>query len=125
VENLANSYIVWLYLARRDKAGIKLVSQFNGIKIIATRISNLNDINLPLDYRDAISSIIYQNRFLYEPWIESSEDFSVLRKNLKLRGYTNIPESNIQMYGSASLAGSLFLNTSTISQNKTMIRKIN
>jgi len=122
---LANSYIVWLYLARRDKAGIKLVSQFNGIKIIATRISNLNDINLPLDYRDAISSIIYQNRFLYEPWIESSEDFSVLRKNLKLRGYTNIPESNIQMYGSASLAGSLFLNTSTISQNKTMIRKIN
>lgn len=125
MENLANSYIVWLYLARRDKAGIKLVSQFNGIKIIATRISNLNDINLPLDYRDAISSIIYQNRFLYEPWIESSEDFSVLRKNLKLRGYTNIPESNIQMYGSASLAGSLFLNTSTISQNKTMIRKIN
>lgn len=121
---MAANYTVWIYLGRRDKTGIKLVSQFNGKKILATRILNLNEINMPADYYDTIQSIIYDNRFLYEPWIESADDFKTLRENLKLRGYTNIPVANIQMYGSMSSLSAPEINTTTIPQAVTMIRKI-
>lgn len=121
---MAANYIVWIYLGRRDKTGIKLVSQFNGKKILATRIKNLADINMPIDYHDAIQSIIYDNRFLYEPWIESAEDFTTLRNNLKLRGYTNVPLTNVNLYGAMSSLTAPEINTTTIPQAVTMIRKI-
>lgn len=122
---MAASYMVWIYLGRRDKTGIKLVSQFNGKKILATRIANLSEINMPTDYYDAIQSLIYENRLLYEPWIESADDFTMLRQNLKLRGYTNIPVANIKLYGSMSSLTAPEIGTSTMPQAVTMIRKIN
>lgn len=122
---MASNYTVWIYLGKRDKDGIKLVSQFKGKKILATRIKNLSEINMPADYYDMIQSIIYENRFLYEPWIESADDFASLRQTLKLRGYTNIPVTNVQLYGNMSSLSAPEINTTNIPQAVTMIRKIN
>lgn len=122
---MASNYTVWIYLGKRDKDGIKLVSQFKGKKILATRIKNLSEINMPADYYDVIQGIIYENRFLYEPWIESADDFASLRQTLKLRGYTNIPVANVQLYGSMSSISAPEINTNNIPQAATMIRKIN
>lgn len=122
---MANDYMVWIYLGKRDKDGIKLVSQFKGKKILSTRIKNLSEINMPADYYDVIQSVIYENRFLYEPWIESADDFASLRQTLKLRGYTNIPVANVQLYGNMSSLSAPEINTTNIPQAVTMIRKIN
>ena len=59
-----NDVTIWIYLGRRDKSGVKILSQFRGKKIIVSRVSNLADLQLPIDYHEIISKEIYDNRFL-------------------------------------------------------------
>jgi len=58
---------LYLYLARRDKSGIRILD-------------------------GQITQIIYDARMLWEPWVESANTFEELRASLKIRGYTNIVE---------------------------------
>ena len=118
-----NDAIMWIYLARRDKTGIRILSQFRGKKILPTRIKNLPDLRLPTDYEDVLSKIIYDNRMMYEPWIESATDYASLRDQLKLRGYSNIPLINLQEYGNTSPTTAPEISIKNIPQMKTMVRK--
>lgn len=118
-----NDSIIWIYIARRDKTGVKLLTQLRGKKILASHLENVDDLKLPLDYKDFIKKSIYENRLLFEPWIESANDYLTLRSQLKLRGYSNIPLSNIQEYGSINSAISPEIYTKNINQIKVMVRK--
>ena len=118
-----NDSIIWIYIARRDKAGVKLLTQLRGKKILASHLESVDDLRLPLDYKDFIKKSIYENRLLFEPWIESANDYLALRSQLKLRGYSNIPLSNIQEYGSITSAISPEIYTKNINQIKVMVRK--
>ena len=109
-----NDSIIWIYIARRDKAGVKLLTQLRGKKILASHLESVDDLRLPLDYKDFIKKSIYENRLLFEPWIESANDYLALRSQLKLRGYSNIPLSNIQEYGSITSAISPEIYTKNI-----------
>jgi hypothetical protein len=119
-----NDALLWIYLGRRDKSGIKILSQFRGKKIMATRIGDINNLQLPVDYTDVISKAIYENRFLYEPWIESALTFIDLRNQLESRGYYNIPVSNVPLYGTSSINSAPEISMKNLQQTKTMIRKI-
>ena len=70
-----NDAIIWIYLAKRDKTGIQLLTQLKGKKIIASRLENVEQLRLPTDYTEYIKKSIYDNRMLYEPWIESASNF--------------------------------------------------
>lgn len=118
-----NDAIIWIYMARRDKTGIKILSQFKGKKIMPTRIMSLPELKLPTDYEDVLSKIIYENRMMYEPWIESASDYASLRSQLKARGYTNIPLTNLQEYGNTSPTTAPEIYTKNIPQIRTMVRK--
>lgn len=125
VANMAvNDAIIWIYLARRDKTGIRILSQFRGKKIMPTRVLNLPDLKLPTDYQEVLSKTIYDNRMMYEPWIESAADYASLRAKLKARGYTNIPLTNLQEYGNASPTNAPDISTKNIPQIRTMVRKL-
>ena len=82
---------IFLYLARRDKSAVKILSIFQGNSTPATRISNIKDLNLPKVLETKIGTTVYQNRFLWEVWIESAENSAQLRKNLITRGYNDLP----------------------------------
>jgi hypothetical protein len=112
-----------IYIARRDKTGVKLLTQLRGKKILASHLENVDDLRLPSDYKNFIKKSIYENRLLFEPWIESANDYLALRSQLKLRGYSNIPLSNIQEYGSITSAISPEIYTKNINQIKVMVRK--
>lgn len=119
-----NDAIIWIYLARRDKTGIRILSQFKGKKIMPTRVLNLPDLKLPTDYQDVLSKIIYDNRMMYEPWMESASNYASLRDQLKSRGYTNIPLTNLQEYGNTSRTTAPEIYTKNIPQIRTMVRKL-
>lgn len=115
-------FTIWIYLGRRDKSGIKILSQFRGKKIMATRITNLFDLQLPTDYHEFIAKEIYDNRFLYEPWIESSSNYAAFKQQLSNRGYYNLPVSNMPKFGN-STSTSFELSTKNLQQTTTMLRK--
>ena len=85
---------LFLYLTRRDKSGVRFLSQFHGQPQLATRIQNLSDLKLSSDYHEGLSQLIFDSRMMWELWLESADSIDVLRQNLKQRGYVNLPLSN-------------------------------
>lgn len=82
---------IFLYLARRDKKGFRLLSMFTGPACATSRLTNHKSLNLPLEIENKILTEIKDNRMMWEPWVESAESFTHLREALKSRGYSNLP----------------------------------
>lgn len=118
-----NDATIWIYLGKRDKSGILILTQLRGKKILASRLTNVDDLKLPADYKDFLKNTIYENRMSYEPWIESATNYSSLREQLKARGYSNIPVSNLVQYGSRTVTLAPEVYTKNINQIKVMVRK--
>ena len=85
---------IYLYLARRDKKGIRVLSVISGNDYFPpTRVNNIEDLNLPSKMESIISKEILENKMLWELWIEGAENYDSLRKSLKKRRYKNLPLS--------------------------------
>lgn len=112
---------IWLYLTKRDKSGVRFITQFLGKKISSTRLKNIDDLRLSVQEKETLSKTLYESRLLWEPWLESVDDFEEFRNKLKNRGYKNVPisqtfEENLSLNVSK-------INVSYVSPIKTMIRK--
>jgi hypothetical protein len=85
---------LYLYLARRDKTDIRVLTVFSSTTMPAgknSRIRKISDLNLPESLRAKIEAEVYSNRMLWELWMESAEDYNVLQKQLTKRGFRNVP----------------------------------
>jgi hypothetical protein len=87
----------YLYLARRDKRGLKLVTILKGESFVNAPLTDLKELNLPPVWQREIEKIIWNNRMLYEPRIETAESFQELQGRLKHRGYTRLPSGPVMM----------------------------
>lgn len=82
---------IYLYMGRRDKKGVKILSVFSGTNLPRSRVEDLRNLHLPSLMENAISKTIHENRLLWEVWIEGAERFDELKQKLEKRGYRNIP----------------------------------
>jgi hypothetical protein len=82
---------IWLYLARRDKTGMEILTVLKGRRQLAVRVKDLLVLNLPPSWYVEIQRKVEEKKMLWEPFVESAADFDTLRENLKKRGYTNLP----------------------------------
>jgi len=89
---------IYIYLGKRDKKGIKILAVLKGPNHPATRIPDIIKLGLPIDLEQKIGKQIYRDRMLWEPWIESAEDFTELKKMLENRGFTRLPLSSSPMF---------------------------
>ena len=114
--------ITHLYLLKRDKKGLRILSTFNtNNAIYATRINNIKSLNLPKNMELKILSIIEKDRMLWEPWIESSPTYRDLKISLMKRGYSKLPITAVPEVISE---GNFSVNFYS-EKPKTMLRKIN
>lgn len=108
---------LYLYLTKRDKKGIRILSKFLAAEHIPERVTDMSQLPISISVLKSLEQIIYDSRMLWEPWIESAATYDQLKTKLKKRGYTNIP---------MSAQPELFAPTQTInkeSNKKTMIQK--
>ncbi len=90
---------LYLYLARRDKKGMRLLSTFNeNVDMPPTRVSDIKQLSLPETMEKEISRTVYENRMLWELWIQSAESFQGLKQLLKKRGYKKLPMVSAPMH---------------------------
>ena len=83
---------LYLYLARRDKKGIKVVSGFGFKgKAYAARVEDISRLGLNPHMSATVAREAYENRMEYELFVESAESFDDLRISLQNRGYSNLP----------------------------------
>ena len=116
---------LYLYLTRRDKMGMKLISVLPAPKSVPpTRISGIDGMNLPTNLSEEITGTIERERMLFEPWIETASSFQDLRDSLKRRGYKNIPNHISPLHEArGSLDQRPVPKTKHISKRKTMLRR--
>jgi hypothetical protein len=83
---------LWLYLARRDKKGLKLLAVFSNTPVIpSTRVQDIKSLRLSQELENDLAKTIYEQRMLWEPWLESADSYESLKAALKTRGYSNLP----------------------------------
>ena len=82
---------LYLYLARLDNRGIKLLTVFeNKPDYPASRIKDITLLHLPQAFSEKLKDSITQYGRDYDVWIESAVNFEDLKTKLKKRGYTNL-----------------------------------
>jgi len=118
-ENKTN---VWLYLARRDKRAVRILAKAQGKNVMANRVENIDQLTLPTDWSNKIKQTTFDNRMLWELWIESFDSYEQLKAALTNRGYSNIPMSP-QPELRVSRMEFPVLNMATIPSGKTMLKK--
>lgn len=92
----------YLYLARRDKKGAKLVANVKSNIEIATRVPDVKTLNLPPEIEKNVEKIVYENRMEWELWIETVDTYKELKDKLYKRGYSQVSVSPIPMLAFAN-----------------------
>lgn len=114
---------IFVYLASRNKKGIKLVTELKGNSMVTSRLTDLKILKLPLVWENQIQQIINDNRMLFEPWIESANSYNELRERLKSRGYLDLPMGANPALNFANHASAPLADTSNCDVRRTMLRK--
>ncbi len=115
-----NAYI---YLAKRDKKGMKLVTVMPTEKTILPTQFNPALLELPQVWRAELEKLIHSNRMSYEAWIETTGSYEELRQNLKGRGYSALPITPSMMMSLSKQMQTPQLNASKLPNQATMLRR--
>ena len=81
---------LYIYLARRDKKGIKTLLVTNG-SCLPTKLTDLKTLGLSWDAQAELERITHENRMHWELYVESATSYENLKQALLKRGYTNLP----------------------------------
>lgn len=111
---------LWLYLGRRDKKGVKILSKFYSRDIDPIVIDDLKVFNLPPSWYSRIKTQIDDDLLYWEPWIQTAFNFDELKSNLKKRGYSEIPANGKPMI---LVTPTLFVNSNFFNKKNTMVQK--
>jgi hypothetical protein len=88
----------FLYMARRDKYTIEVVSTFRESQTKGYK-RNLQIQNLTINDQQKfkLDQIYTSNRFDWELIVEDAPDYASLRKSLFMRGYKHVPSSHKEL----------------------------
>lgn len=89
----------YLYLARRDKSNIKILTILQGSEHPATRVPDIKQLNLATEIEQKIIIQIKENKMLWELWLESAKDYVDLKSKLARRGYSGLPLTSNALFG--------------------------
>ena len=92
-----NKNKMYVYLARRDKGGVKIIGGFDhSKKVYPTKLSeeDLFAMNMNQAAASEIVSESRKARMEYDLFVETAESFEKLRSSLASRGYSRIPHSH-------------------------------
>lgn len=89
---------LYIYLARRDKTEVKILAAVKGNVHMPTRLTDIKALGLPPSLEQEITQTIWDNRMLWEPWIEGVADFNQLKGSLAKRRFTNVPSYEVPAY---------------------------
>jgi len=115
---------VFLYLAKRDKTGIKVLAHLKSNKKLFGRVTNLNNLNLPQAWESRVEDIVHKNRMLWELWVETADSYKALKKAMLSRGYTALPSHSMPIIRGINASDDILPNNrNNFQPSKTMIRK--
>lgn len=111
---------LYLYLARLDRTGIKVVAALShDNKVYPTRVRDPRPLGLSPDLNRLVSSEMHNSRMTHELYAESADSFEDLKGSLRSRGYTNLPLQQFTGY----MAHSRVNEKALVTVESTMLRR--
>jgi hypothetical protein len=83
--------MIYLYLTKRDKKDVKLVTLLQGTCPTPMKLTDLSALDLPAAWTKTLEGIAASERTHYDLWMESASDVLELQRRLRGRGYKQIP----------------------------------
>lgn len=120
-----NGNRLYLYLARRDKKGCKVIMVLQGLTTPPTRVTDVNSLRLGPDVLSELTDIIHEHRMEWEPWVESANSYEELRQKLVTRGYSQLPLKATPLHSGSSHNNPHVADLRTVGAQKTMVQKAN
>lgn len=114
---------LYLYLGRRDKKGVQVLTVLNGDAMPPARVADLGILQLPHEVKAELDSLIYGNRMEWEPWLQSANSYQELKESLQKRGYSNLPVHSMPLAQSTNLYKPHKADTSKIPAKQIMVQK--
>lgn len=59
------------------------------------RLKDISHLNLPSQMEGELHTIIHTDRMMWEPWIESAENYEALYKSLRKRHFKRLPSNGV------------------------------
>ena len=112
--------ILWLYLAKRDKKGVKILSKFYARDMGPLPLEDLKLLNLPSSWYGKVKTYIDENMLYWQPWLQTATSFEELKYSLKIRGYSELPANGRPM---VLVTPTLFVNSNFFEKQKVMLKK--
>ena len=112
---------LWLYLARRDSRGVRVLTVVRGRPQTAVRISDLSLLQLPPSRETEIQRIVDEHKMMWEPFLEAAEPYEILRAALKKRGFKNLPLNGQPEFTRTTTTPDV--NVARLPQQNTMLRR--
>lgn len=91
--------------------------------MVTSPLNDLSILKLPQTWDKRIQQIIFDNRMLYEPWIESAKNFNELKSRLQSRGFSDVSSGVNPLLDLAAYSKAPIADTSECHVRKTMMRK--
>ena len=113
---------IYLYLAKRDKKGIKIVAILQGNPVNFNKVTDIKKLGLPKQMEEKLDQVKYNERMDWELCIESAPTFSDLLNILKNRGYKNFPTSQSPVFYEVDFYG-VNIETNKIDIKSSMLRR--
>ncbi len=108
----------YIYLSKRDKKGVRILLVFSSQEHIPERVTDLTKLPIEINVRKKLEQIIYDERFNWEPWIESAKTYDDFKVKLRKRGYIGIPmSSQPEIYSEVQVVN-------RVSNSRVMIQKV-
>ncbi len=114
---------LYLYLGRRDKKGVRVVTVLEGPHTHPVRVTDLKSLQLPSGIYEAVDQIVHDNRMYYEPWIEAADSYEDLKVSLTRRGYRDLYVSSKPLFDGTSLLSPPGVSMSGHPRPRTMVGK--
>lgn len=115
---------LYLYLARRDRKGARVVMVLEGPHTNPTRVTDLKSLQLPPGVFESVDQIVHDNRMYWEPWVEAADSYEDLKVSLHRRGYRDLYVSSKPLYDGSSLLSPHEADLSKHTSKKTMVQKV-
>ena len=88
----------YLYLAKRNKKGTKLLARLEIPGAITSRVEDVKTLNLHPNLESKIDGVVKTNKIHWELWIETADSYEKLKKELNKRGYSEIAIHPVPMF---------------------------
>lgn len=95
---------LYLYLAGRNRRGMKVLAAMQGPDTPPRRVTDLTDLNLTPGQTAEVRMAVEKHKMGWELWVESAKDNRALMKSLTDRGYEQVVANRPELSFGNSLA---------------------